>query len=449
MSIKNRRIFYIFLFFIFLICTPIAIYYTQGFRYNFKLNKFQKTGALFIRTNPAGANILLNGNNTSIASPNKISSLLPGNYQVKVEKNGYLPWKKNLEIKSTITTFAEDIYLFKNKFNPVLINSGEIITLLPTTSKNKIIYQNFSDNNYKIWIYYSTSQKSDFIMEIDTRIKFIAWSTNEEKILIFNEETGYAVISPNKQEKLLSLKTFTKFDLSNIAWDDQSDNLLWALANNRLKQVDLLNRQTKGLDAPNLMAILPTSEGHYFIYKNSENNKTFLAYAPEKKFENFLELGELPNDINYKIEKFNDWLFIYNFSYKQLYFLQLKNQKILFYNMLKDINGYELKDKYLLFWSDYEYWIYNIAENKNELIERLSSPIINVLWHPEANYLISEAEKKLKLIEIDNRDEKNIYPILNTQENIGKNITFSPDSESLIFADNINGLSGIYYISLQ
>ena len=63
MSSKNigrRRMVYASFIIIFSILTPIIILYTQGYRYNFKRGRVQKTGILIISSIPKKADVYLN-----------------------------------------------------------------------------------------------------------------------------------------------------------------------------------------------------------------------------------------------------------------------------------------------------------------------------------------------------------------------------------------------------
>src|SRR3989338_2860476 len=55
-----RRAVYVFFIIVFLIVTPLVVLYSQGYRYNFKRGKVQKTGILIISSIPKSADIYLN-----------------------------------------------------------------------------------------------------------------------------------------------------------------------------------------------------------------------------------------------------------------------------------------------------------------------------------------------------------------------------------------------------
>ena len=85
-------------------------------------------------TTPSGATIYLNGSPKKnplagflsreyLSTPAKIKNLLPGEYDLHLEKDGYWPLSEKITIVSGQTTFAENISLFKND-TPALIASS-------------------------------------------------------------------------------------------------------------------------------------------------------------------------------------------------------------------------------------------------------------------------------------------------------------------------------------
>lgn len=86
-------------------------YYARGYRFSLKTLKFSPNGILVIKSEPDGASVYINGNLKT--ATNATISISPGVYDVEVKKEGFLTWKKRLEIKKEIVTQA-GVTLFKN-----------------------------------------------------------------------------------------------------------------------------------------------------------------------------------------------------------------------------------------------------------------------------------------------------------------------------------------------
>jgi len=120
MSKKTRAIIFFILFFIFLFVGAYLFLIANGYLINWKnwpRVSLTKTGAILLNFYPRDAQIKIN---QKIYPPQKelffndvlISSLLPGNYEVEIFKEGYALWKKNLEVKPKTVSSATKIRLF-------------------------------------------------------------------------------------------------------------------------------------------------------------------------------------------------------------------------------------------------------------------------------------------------------------------------------------------------
>ena len=96
----------------FLITAPLVVLYTAGFRYEFGKNMIVKTGVLSVSTIPKGAVLSIDGEAESTKTPVVVDTVLPGTHTLTLQKEGFLPWKKELEVFSQSTTFADDVVLF-------------------------------------------------------------------------------------------------------------------------------------------------------------------------------------------------------------------------------------------------------------------------------------------------------------------------------------------------
>jgi PEGA domain len=145
---------------VFLILAPIVVLYTAGYRYNTKKMRVEKVGIIFVRSRPSGANIYLNGKKRTETTPARLRDLLPGDYDVKISKNGYSDWEKTLPVGSELTTFAESIALFKNSV-PEEINSApaKALNAAELSILNREDQQSFAAKNetartdgFEIWV---------------------------------------------------------------------------------------------------------------------------------------------------------------------------------------------------------------------------------------------------------------------------------------------------------
>ncbi len=98
----------------FALSAPLVVLYTAGFRYEFSGNRVVRTGVISVTTIPRGATLLIDGVEEPTRTPVVINNILPGAHEITLKKDGYMTWKKSLNIYSQSTTFAENIVLFFN-----------------------------------------------------------------------------------------------------------------------------------------------------------------------------------------------------------------------------------------------------------------------------------------------------------------------------------------------
>ena len=90
-----------------ILATVLVILYGKGYRFDFNRGTatISGTGLLVATSSPDGAQVFINGHLTT-ATANTIN-LAPGTYDVKIVKEGYLPWEKSLVIKNEVVTKAD------------------------------------------------------------------------------------------------------------------------------------------------------------------------------------------------------------------------------------------------------------------------------------------------------------------------------------------------------
>lgn len=123
---------------LFFLVAPLLIFYTAGYRYNTKKAAVEKHGTLILDSRPAGATITLNGTVDVDTTPATFQELIPGWHLVRVERPGYTPWEKTLEIRAERATFADRIHLFRSEPLAQLVHPGSIQTLAANAERDTL-----------------------------------------------------------------------------------------------------------------------------------------------------------------------------------------------------------------------------------------------------------------------------------------------------------------------
>jgi len=183
------------------ILTYLASFLISGYRPGFNQEQqfgLMPTGLLVANSDPEGASVYINGK-LATATDDTIN-LSPEHYRVRIEKDGYLPWEKEMVIKKEVV-FQTNATLFRaNPDLKPLTNTGAIN---PTASpdKSKIIYAVTQANEERkngIWLLdlasnlpinrANTRQLTGPINSLDwERARFI-WSPDSKSVILI--ETG-------------------------------------------------------------------------------------------------------------------------------------------------------------------------------------------------------------------------------------------------------------------
>lgn len=135
---RGKRISYFVLFtIIFFAVAPLFIYYAKGYRFHFsEQDNVSRTGGIYVSTDQSGMGIYINNileKKTSIVQKSVfVQDLNPGSYEVRVSKDGFQTWQKNLRVFPELVTEAKS-FLIKNE--PLLT---EITQFLPATTTSAV-----------------------------------------------------------------------------------------------------------------------------------------------------------------------------------------------------------------------------------------------------------------------------------------------------------------------
>ena len=149
----RKQLLYASLVILFLIAaTALAIYYAKGYRLGFNGSNtiVSGTGLLVATSSPDGASVFVNGHLTT-ATDNTIN-LAPGEYDIKIFKDGYFPWEKKIIVKQEVVSKA-DALLFPTAPKLESITNIGVLSPVIDPSGSKLAYLVASQSAIKNGIY--------------------------------------------------------------------------------------------------------------------------------------------------------------------------------------------------------------------------------------------------------------------------------------------------------
>ncbi|HOZ80724.1 MAG TPA: PEGA domain-containing protein [Candidatus Woesebacteria bacterium] len=112
--------------------TTVATYFARGYKLNIEQGTIQATGLISLTSLPKGASVYLNDRLVTATDDNL--SLIPGEYQIKIVKDGFIPWQKTYQVKKEIV-FQTNANLFRSvpELLPITLSGA----INPTASPDK------------------------------------------------------------------------------------------------------------------------------------------------------------------------------------------------------------------------------------------------------------------------------------------------------------------------
>lgn len=388
MTKKKRKILFLIFLFLFLLVAPLAILYSQGYRFDFENRKLTQTGGLFLMAVPKGVEIYIDNKLVKKTSfffgSALIENLLPKKHKIEVKKEGYLSWQKNLEIKEKEVTEVKNLVLFpKNlNFTPLQKNNEKVENFWFSPDGKKMILKESTEGGWALKLY-------------DLKRNIKSHLINEKDVYPAGADLLNLKFAENSKEISLEMRIKEKVKYFTL----------------EIERVPPVLREINS----------PSPPRENIITYQTFNGQLYYLDNFGQLFKNEERLTEKPFPVKpeteYALEIFPDALFLregqilyqFNFESKSFekFFEPIKNLKI----------SPDLKK--IVYFSDHEIWILFLKDSDSTLnhqkgdkvfLVRLSEKIGNLFWL-NSDYLIFNSQNKIKIAEIDDRDRINIMDI--------------------------------------
>ncbi|MBU4481664.1 hypothetical protein KKH59_05170 [Patescibacteria group bacterium] len=366
MTKKRRAILFLSCLFLFLLIAPSVIFYSQGYRVDFNPPaggiKIVQTGGIFLKVEPKQATVFVDEKSKKktdfLFGTILIKNLLPGWHKIRVEKDGFHPWEKNLEIKEKEVAEAKNIILIPQNPNFTVLTQG-INNFWFSLDGKKIIFLRAREQEWELFSY-----------EIDKGV---------ENYLIKEKDIGEGVeiddlkFSSDQKEIILETKIKPASAKATAGRDDFKKIILDIsrvppiLTNATTSPAQILEQNLGG-------------QAEDFLVSQKINGESYELDNSGKLFKNGGKLSEM----SFKTIKISP-------NFQKLALIQ-----------------------------DYEIWLLFIEPqssqpqrkaNEQIYLTRFSKKIGEVFWY-NSDYLLFNVGGEIKITEIDNRDRLNIADLI-------------------------------------
>jgi len=363
-----------------------AIKYAKGYRPSFSKRTLEGTGLLAANSTPKGATVFIN-NKLTTATDDTLN-LPPGEYQVKIAKDGYISWEKTLKLEPELVT-QTNARLFPSVPNLKPLTFSGVTNPIPSPDGEKIV---FSVENATI-----DTKNGLYVLDLLNR-----------------------PLSLNSDPRQIS-RTSAKYDLAKakLTWSTDSNQILATLNPGQDNEINILLNPSTFNDIANfkdVTAQLPVIK------------KDWQQTAATKLHEQF---KILPIEVQ-QIATESAKLITFSPDEKKLLYVATTSAKLA-ENLIPPLPASSTQTQTRQLQPN-NYYIYDLEEDKNFLVAPFNE-LVPINWYPDSNHIILVEEGKIIIAEYDGTNRQIVYagPFAN-------NFTFPwPDGSRLVIMASLNG----------
>lgn len=478
---------------LFSITAPLLIFYSLGWRMDFKTWQITQPGIFYLKATPRNCQVYIDGKlkkkTDLFFGTLMISNLPPKKYSVEIKKDGFFTWKKSLEIKKGEATEAKNIALIPENPNFSVLFKG-IEKFFPSPNEKFFILKENTSSGFSLKLYEPEKNvKSQLYDQQDflARANLTAQNLEIKSIDIqFSDNSKYVLLKMEANQNIESKKTGEKPIESENQKISKTFYYIIDLGGNYpslsyfdFSETEIKNPVLNPADYSKLFVLHKenTEEKSYVLNMYDSNSLKIIASLKDK----IIDYSVFGSDIYYldssgiiystdfslaKREKLNTFPFpiktdaIYEITASSSSIMIKEDTRLYFYSKAKDefkklsdnAKGFKFSNdlKRLTYFNNNEIWVLFLDKESSQpesdpgdqmFITRLSDEINKVQWFTDF-YLVFSSKDKIKITEIDSRDSLNVVDLAELKSpeifwgNISKKL-YVLSSEALLSSDRL------------
>ncbi len=375
---KHRHLYTIIAVLVILASTITAVIWARGFKPDFRTGTFLHTGLIVAQSLPKGAQVYLNDRLTNVTDTN-ISYLDPGSYRIRIQKDGFTTWEKNVDVKADLAVeILALLFPVAPQISPLTTTGAFSPTLSPDGTK--IIYGVSGERG---GLYLLTMGTGPFALGQGTKTIFknqlgydfsqakFLWSPdNKQVIASFNDPAGVSgnilVDVDRTDQEILDITGSLSSTLNN--WQEEIDTQSQTLAIRIPKEIKSATAEAKTSQSDQSKSTVePTPETTTTTANDSLSPLTLpfppKAGPPLAETLNYFPSGFVPSPDGDK--------FLY-----------------------KDREG--------------NYKVYNLKLKNESTLPNLKN-LRNIAWYPDSEHIVIAQDDSISIIEIDGFNKMGIF----------------------------------------
>lgn len=381
---------------LFLVTAPLLIFYTSGYRYNFKKGVIERNGTLIVDSIPSGSDVFIDHQPSGEKTPVTFQQMAPGWHSVRVTKAGYGSWQQEVFVRAERVSFIDRVRLWKQG-DPVLVSRGNYVRLKSDPAGERMLAFKHVEQDLQIG-WWSPIQSANFVPfpVVHGEDYPLRWRSDGEAVVL----GGTAAIPDTWFVKAARARTSIE-SVPDGRYHWSGAKLIGVAANSSLT-VDVENGQIERRVLP---ALTHETSGSIELRTSTSTGRLLLADS------SFLgRLFSLPSG-NWSI---HEWRRPYLFVSDGRHWLGTRLRLGSLPDTVRVEGDYprwspDLKNPRAAFVNEHEISIWS-PEGPATVIWRQSTPILSAVWNEDGNVLyVADAQRVFALALDSGQDVKPVH----------------------------------------
>jgi hypothetical protein len=460
----HSLVFWIFLL-LFLATSASVLFFTFGYRFSFNRGIFVYTGSITVKSNPRTANISLDGEPVlndmlhNINQTSHITGVAPGEHRIRIEADGFQPWEKKVVVQSGISTEFWNILLPRSSYETTGLFEGPIMKVFPSSTRKYFSTLGERDGETTLTVIErKTGLSTQIFSSRDYRFdpddgRNVEWSKDEDSFLIplrlrtSNERTVFIV--DRLTRTATNLRDIASVpDPENPRWHPDNDGTFFVFSQGSLLLVrpEMKTAEDRTLIVASDILAYDLSGQYATVLEREDGSIARIPFGAPNNTKPESVTGPIPGADHFQKP------FLTSYDDKRIALFDRHGSGFLWnddgelepslISIGSGIEGVQFSDdgKKLLFFTRDEVsvaftrdWDVQPSRKKGEILQvtRFSSPLSEVQWSKDYEHVLFTLGSELKMVELDNRDRRNIDTIIPQSERTLRQVIPLPSENEL------------------
>lgn len=252
--------------------------------------KIEQSGLVQIHSAPTGATVEIDGN-TIFSRTNLSRSLTPGEHSLKLSRDGYDTWQKNIKMSSgmLLRLYYPRLFLLNRKPEVALQIEKELEFYLPSNDQAYILY---AASDSVVWNLINIRDDEPKVTQLDLttvlpgvvenkflgKVESLRWNNNSDSVLAkiaYENKSEWILINLKDLKQSLNLTRTFGLEFTQVEMIDDAAARLYALENQQLRRINISDQSISRVLLHNISSFANSKTNvAYVMTQTTENQET-------------------------------------------------------------------------------------------------------------------------------------------------------------------------------